>query len=150
MTPQPSEPRRPAERTEPKGPDGSDGPDWPDEARLLPWNRADGGACYVVGDGTGRVSRLADSVESIQLGMAGELLDHAADILADRRVTFTQVRFLAGCLAEALRDVHRIATSRGARLSATAAPAHHDEQGAVDRASGDKEMKEYVRGEADR
>jgi len=48
--------------------------------------------------------------------MAAELLDHAADMLADRRVTSAQFRFLAARLAEALRDVYRIAESRGDRL----------------------------------
>jgi hypothetical protein len=116
MTLQPRKPGRPGEPT------GPDQPDQPDAARLLPWSRADGGPCYVVGDGTGRVSRLADSVEAIQLGMADDLLDHAADILADRQVTSRQLHFLAACLAEALRDVHRIAESRGARLGQPSVP----------------------------
>ncbi|MFJ6831992.1 hypothetical protein [Streptomyces sp. NPDC091209] len=42
---------------------------------------------------------------------------HAADMLADRRATPPQLRFLAARLAEALRDVHRVAESRGARLA---------------------------------
>ncbi|WP_416982870.1 hypothetical protein [Streptomyces sp. T028] len=86
--------------------------------RLLPWTGPEGKPCYVVGDGTGCVSRIADSIESVQLGMADELLDHAADMLADRTVTSAQLRFLAARMAEALRDVHRIAESRGARLPA--------------------------------
>jgi hypothetical protein len=56
-------------------------------ARLLPWMAEQGKPCYVVGDGTGYVSRLADDIESIQLGMAGDPLGHARDLLADRRVT---------------------------------------------------------------
>ncbi|WP_251066515.1 hypothetical protein [Streptomyces sp. ISL-36] len=66
--------------------------------------------------GTGAVSRLADGIESVQLGMAGELLGHADDLLADRRVTSGELRYLAGRLTESLRDVKRIAESRGARL----------------------------------
>ncbi|MFG2132275.1 hypothetical protein ACGFNV_31300 [Streptomyces sp. NPDC048751] len=91
--------------------------------RLLPWASPEGKPCYLVGDGTGRLSRLADTVEAVQLGMAGELLAHAADMLADRKVTSAQLRFLAARMAEALRDVHRIAESRGARLDA---PERHD------------------------
>ncbi|BBC36146.1 hypothetical protein SGFS_074400 [Streptomyces graminofaciens] len=86
-------------------------------ARLLPWTEAGGKPCYVVGDGEGYVSRLADDIESVQLGMAGELLGHAADILADHRVTGAELRFLLARMTESLTDVHRIAESRGARLS---------------------------------
>ncbi|MGW1464011.1 hypothetical protein ACWCPT_06600 [Streptomyces sp. NPDC002308] len=84
--------------------------------RLLPWTGAGGKQCWVMGDGTGYVSRMADSIESVQLGMAGDLLDHAAALLDDRRVTGAEYRFLANRLSEALRDVKRIAESRGARL----------------------------------
>lgn len=86
--------------------------------RLLPWATSDGRPCYLIGGGRGYVSRVADNVESVQLGMAEDLLDHAADLLADPRATPHQVHFLAGRLAEALRDVHRVAESRGARLPA--------------------------------
>ncbi|MGW0571596.1 hypothetical protein [Streptomyces tauricus] len=84
--------------------------------RLLPWAGEEGKPCYLVGDGTGRLSRTADRVESVQLGMAAEILTHAADLLADRRATADQLRYLAARLAEALTDVHRIAESRGARI----------------------------------
>ncbi|EPD60358.1 MULTISPECIES: hypothetical protein [unclassified Streptomyces] len=87
--------------------------------RLLPWSDADGKPCYLVTDasGSGPLSRIADNVESVQLGMAGDLLDHAADLLDDDRATAPQLRFLAARLTESLHDVHRIARSRGARLS---------------------------------
>lgn len=91
--------------------------------RLLPWSNLDGNPCYLLSDGTGssHLSRVADSVESVQLDMAEELLDHAADLLGDGggdgKTTGPQLHFLASRLAEALRDVHRIARSRGARLS---------------------------------
>ncbi len=88
--------------------------------RLLPWAGPEGKPCYLVGDGTGYVSRMADTTESVQLGMAGELLDHAADMLGDDEVTWVQLRFLVARMAEALRDVHRIAYSRGALLPACA------------------------------
>lgn len=87
--------------------------------RLLPWSNLDGNPCYLVADdtGTGRLSRLADEIEAVQLGMADDLLGHAVDLLGDTRATAPQLRYLAACLAEALHDVHRIARSRGARLS---------------------------------
>lgn len=84
--------------------------------RLLPWSSPEGKPCYLIGDGTGYVSRVADNVESVQLDMAAELLDHAADMLDDRQVTPEQLRFVVARMVEALRDVHRIAKSRGARL----------------------------------
>ncbi|MFF8829678.1 hypothetical protein [Streptomyces sp. NPDC015131] len=87
-----------------------------DRARLLPWAGEDGRPCYVLGDGTGPLSRVADQVEGVQLGMAGDLLGHADAMLADRRVGGGELRFLAGCLTQALRDVVRVAESRGARL----------------------------------
>lgn len=86
--------------------------------RLLPWTGAGGKQCWVLGDGTGFVSRMADDIESVQLDMAGELLDHAAALLGDQQVTGAEYRFLANRLSESLRDVMRIAESRGARLDA--------------------------------
>lgn len=86
--------------------------------RLLPWTGTGGKPCYVVGDGTGYVSRMADDVESIQLDMADELLGHAADLLADDASTGSQVRFLAGRLTESLQQIVRVAESRGSRLDA--------------------------------
>ncbi|MEU0136998.1 hypothetical protein ABZ172_23675 [Streptomyces sp. NPDC006296] len=90
----------------------------PGTARLLPWAGPEGKPCYVLGDGTGHVSRVADTIESIQLGMAAELLGHAADMLDDRPVTVVQLRYAVARMAESLRDVHRIAESRGERLAA--------------------------------
>ncbi|MGW0872607.1 hypothetical protein ACWD3Z_19220 [Streptomyces sp. NPDC002740] len=86
--------------------------------RLLPWSNLDGNPCYLITDdtGTSRLSRMADDVEAVQLGMAGDLLDHAADLLGDGKATAPQLRFLAARLTESLHDVHRVARSRGARL----------------------------------
>ncbi|MEU0127682.1 MULTISPECIES: hypothetical protein [unclassified Streptomyces] len=88
-------------------------------ARLLPWTTTSGQPCYLLGDGVGKVSRMADRVEGAQLSMAGELLGHAADMLADRRSTSAQVHYLACRLAESLGDVRRVAESRGRRLVGT-------------------------------
>jgi hypothetical protein len=98
-------------------------------ARLLPWASPEGKRCYLVTDGTGYLSRVADTVENVQLGMAVDLLDHAADMLADRRATSAQLRFLLARMSEALADVHRIAESRGGRLPA---PAYGDDGDADD------------------
>ncbi|MFE0252572.1 hypothetical protein [Streptomyces sp. NPDC059010] len=84
--------------------------------RLLPWAGAEGKPCYLSSDGTGYVSRVADQIESVQLGMADQLLDHAAELLAEHHVTSEELHYLAQRLSEALRDVKRVAESRGARL----------------------------------
>jgi hypothetical protein len=84
--------------------------------RLLPWPGPEGKPCYVVGDGTGYLSRLADETERVQLGMADALLGHAAELLAESRATDGELRYLAGLLVESLSDVKRIAESRGARI----------------------------------
>ncbi|MER5548118.1 hypothetical protein AB5L52_28305 [Streptomyces sp. CG4] len=84
--------------------------------RLLPWTGADGKPCYLMGDGTGYVSRLADQIESVQLGMAAGLLDHATELPAEQRLTGDELRYLARRLSESLTDVKRVAESRGARL----------------------------------
>ncbi|MEU2114884.1 hypothetical protein ABZ567_04335 [Streptomyces sp. NPDC016459] len=85
--------------------------------RLLPWTGEDGRPCYLLSDGSGRVARLADDIETLQLGMAGELLAHAAELLADRRASSGELRYLARCLAGSLRDVKRVADSRGGQLA---------------------------------
>ncbi|MFE0100079.1 hypothetical protein [Streptomyces sp. NPDC059009] len=85
-------------------------------ARLLPWQTADGKSCFLSTDGTGYVSRLADNVESVQLGMGADLLGHAADLLDNPKTGAGELHFLAARLTEALRDVLRVAESRGARL----------------------------------
>lgn len=78
-------------------------------ARLLPWTGEGGKPCYLHSDGTGPLTRLADRIETIQLDMATDLLNHVTDLLADRTATPDQLRFAITRLAEALRDVHRIA-----------------------------------------
>ncbi|WP_447037559.1 hypothetical protein [Streptomyces sp. DSM 118878] len=89
--------------------------------RLLPWVTPDGNPCYLIGDGTGLVSRVADNMETVQLGMADDILGHADALTGDPKATAPQLRYLAARLAESLRDVTRIARSRGARLPV---PAH--------------------------
>ncbi|MFD6825179.1 hypothetical protein ACFWC5_33215 [Streptomyces sp. NPDC060085] len=88
-----------------------------DELRLLPWAGPEGKPCYLsTDDRDGFMSRLADNIESIQLGSAAELLDQATESLAEEQANPEVLRLLANELAGALRDVHRVATSRGRLL----------------------------------
>ncbi|SEB72858.1 hypothetical protein SAMN05428945_0992 [Streptomyces sp. 2224.1] len=86
--------------------------------RLLPWSSPEGKPCYLVGGGAGYVSRVADEIEGLQLGMADDILGHAEEMLASRQITSRELRFLARGLTDALRDVRRVAESRGARSPA--------------------------------
>lgn len=81
--------------------------------RLLPWTSPEAKPCFLITDGGGRVSRLADITEATQLDMGAQLLAHADDLLPD--ATDAQLRFLAERLTEALRDILRVAESRGQR-----------------------------------
>ncbi|MFJ7206352.1 hypothetical protein ACIQWR_22800 [Streptomyces sp. NPDC098789] len=85
-------------------------------ARLLPWTSPEGKPCYLVGDGAGPVSRLADSMEAEQLDMAADLLDEAQCVLAELKWTPGELHLLAVQLTESLGAVHRVAESRGTRL----------------------------------
>ncbi|MDW6059261.1 hypothetical protein SAZ11_16135 [Streptomyces sp. FXJ1.4098] len=94
--------------------------------RLLPWSGPGGQPCYLVSDedGSGYLSRMADEVEAVQLGMGTQLLGHAGELLADRKAGAGELRYLAHRLCEALRDTLRVADSRGRRLPV---PADMDE-----------------------
>ncbi|MFH8343419.1 hypothetical protein [Streptomyces sp. NPDC018045] len=88
--------------------------------RLLPWAAPGGGACYLSTDDAGSLlSLLADEVEEGLLRAAEDLVTADAG---------------PGELRRALRDVLRIAVSRGARLTRDEAPpcAH----GATERSGG--------------
>ncbi|MGN9793568.1 hypothetical protein ACTMTU_21045 [Streptomyces sp. OZ13] len=85
----------------------------PVHLRLLPWTGPEGKPCYLsTDDPRGYMSRLADSIESIQLGMAAEVLDHATTTLRDKHATPGHLRLLANELTSALADTLRVATSR--------------------------------------
>ncbi|MFJ3247895.1 hypothetical protein [Streptomyces sp. NPDC086782] len=87
------------------------------ELRLLPWSGPDGKPCYLsTDDSDGYMSRLADNMESVQLGMAAELLEQAQKVLDDSDAEPEELRVLAVGLAGALGDTLRIASSRGGRL----------------------------------
>lgn len=84
------------------------------ELRLLPWSGPEGKPCYLsTDDRDGYMSRLADNIESVQLGTAAELLKQAAETLADEPADPGDLQLLATELTGALRDVLRVATSRG-------------------------------------
>lgn len=83
--------------------------------RLLPWTGPEGKPCYLATDGQGPLSRLADSIESIQLGMGRDLLGHAQALLTEQSASHTELHFLASRLTEALDDALRVAVSRGSR-----------------------------------
>jgi hypothetical protein len=68
-------------------------------------------------DLNGYLSRLTDNTEAIQLGMAGELLEQASELLAEEKLPPGDLRAMAKDLAGALRATLRVATSRGQRLS---------------------------------
>ncbi|MGM9337553.1 hypothetical protein [Streptomyces murinus] len=97
----------------------------PNELRLLPWSGSDGKPCYLsTDDKTGYMSRLADNIEAVQLGTAADLLEHASDTLNDPYTDPEDLRLLAKELAGALRDVLRVATSRGHLLAVSEEPHH--------------------------
>ncbi|MFG2284550.1 hypothetical protein ACGFOU_00480 [Streptomyces sp. NPDC048595] len=85
-------------------------------ARLLPWLSPDGNPCFLVGDGAGFVSRIADEMEVAQLGVADELIEEAGRILDARTWTPGEIHLLAVELTASLVTVRRVAESRGARL----------------------------------
>jgi hypothetical protein len=100
------------------------------DGRLLPWVGPGDKPCYLIGNEGGYLSRVADNIESVQLSMAGDLLEHVEDLVADPKATLEQYRYVVARMAESLRDVHRIARSRGARLAVQLADADTSPKGA--------------------
>ncbi|WP_328285739.1 ATP-binding protein [Streptomyces sp. GQFP] len=93
--------------------------------RLLPWTGSEGQPCLLVSDGTGPVTRIADRVETVQLGLANRLLGRAQELIAVPELSMSELGVLADQLTEALRDALLIAECRGARLGAVGHGAHH-------------------------
>jgi hypothetical protein len=92
------------------------------ELRLLPWSGPEGKPCYLsTDDRRGYLSRLADNIEAVQLGTAAELLEQASETLDDQDGDREEMRRLAEELTGALRDVLRVATSRGHLLAVSEA-----------------------------
>lgn len=89
--------------------------------RLMPWSGPEGKPCYLsTDDDNSRLSRKADQIETLQLGMGAQLLEHSKALLTNEKVGVVELRFLACRLTEALRDALRVAESRGQRLLAHA------------------------------
>ncbi|MFJ8081437.1 hypothetical protein ACIQ6Y_12480 [Streptomyces sp. NPDC096205] len=85
--------------------------------RLLPWLSPEGKPCFLVpGSGDGPLSRLADDMEAVQLETAGAVARLAGKVLDDPKSPYTEVRYAGLRLVECLRDVLRVAESRGMRL----------------------------------
>ncbi|MET8058642.1 hypothetical protein [Streptomyces microflavus] len=86
----------------------------PNELRLLPWSGPGDKPCYLsTDDPDGYMSRLADNIEAVQLGTASELMEEAAEALDNQDTSLDEMRCLVKELTGALRDVYRVATSRG-------------------------------------
>ncbi|MCF3177455.1 hypothetical protein IPZ61_29600 [Streptomyces sioyaensis] len=102
--------------------------------RLLPWTSADGKPCFLVGDGTGYVARIADRMEAEQLSSAADLIDEACHVLDARTWTPGELHLLAVELTASLADVRRVAESRGERLAALLG---HDAPDDADDADGE-------------
>lgn len=86
--------------------------------RLLPWSGPDGKPCYLsTDDNDGYMSRLADNIEALQLGMATDLLERAAGVLGDQDAGRDDLRLMLTEVTRALRDVVRVAASRGHLLA---------------------------------
>ncbi|MFE5092768.1 hypothetical protein ACFRCI_21030 [Streptomyces sp. NPDC056638] len=93
----------------------------PNELRLLPWSGPEGKPCYLSIDNRGGyMSRLADNIEAVQLGTAAQLLQQASETLDDQDAALDEMRHLAKELTGALREVLRVATSRGHLLAVSA------------------------------
>ncbi|QIY56669.1 hypothetical protein HEP86_21720 [Streptomyces sp. RPA4-5] len=90
-----------------------------DGMRLLPWNGPDGKPCHLSTDESdGYLSELADDMEAAQLDTAEEVLRHTTELLnGSAEATARELRFCVHRLCEALRDVLRIAESRGGRVT---------------------------------
>jgi hypothetical protein len=89
---------------------------------LLPWSGEGGKPCYLDADSAdaGFLSRMADGLESIQLGMAVELMGYVDS--ATPTTSANELRGFAGGLRLALLDAARVAGSRGQRVHAPEAP----------------------------
>ncbi|MFJ2705792.1 hypothetical protein ACIO3R_21645 [Streptomyces sp. NPDC087428] len=86
----------------------------PNELRLLPWSGPEDKPCYLsTDDPAGFMSRLADSIEAVQLGTAAQLLEEVSGTLDDQDTDLNDLRRLVHDLTGALRDVLRVAASRG-------------------------------------
>jgi hypothetical protein len=68
------------------------------------------------------VSHLANHMEAYEPGMASQLLENAHQVIDDEGDDVEELYLLAAQLTSALRDVLRVATSRGRRPVAPGRP----------------------------
>ncbi|MFD8070735.1 hypothetical protein [Streptomyces parvulus] len=88
------------------------------ELRLLPWSGPDGKPCYLsTDDSGGYMSRLADNIEAVQLGMAAQLVERVSAVLGDQDARPEDLRRMLAELTGALGEVLRVANSRGHLLA---------------------------------
>jgi len=85
--------------------------------RLLPWTSPEGKSAFLSSDG-GPLSQMADAIESIQLGMAQQLLDIAPGVLDNPGSGPEELRYTGRRLTEYLTLTLRVAVSRGQRVMA--------------------------------
>ncbi|MGW7579071.1 hypothetical protein [Streptomyces sp. NPDC054765] len=85
--------------------------------RLLPWTRPDGAPCYLSTDNPdSHLSLLADHAEEELLAAAEALLEEIGKLPSLRGAGLRELCRMVTRLQGALRDVLRIAVSRGDRL----------------------------------
>ncbi len=79
---------------------------------------ADGKPCYLDADASGSsfLSRLADNVEAVQLGLGRDLLTNVRKYTAEQAPPESDLRVMVAHLCMALADALRVAESRGGRL----------------------------------
>jgi len=88
--------------------------------RLLPWSGEGGKECHLSTDDDGSfLSRLADNLEAVQLGMAEDMLTYVQATVAVDGPSETEQLVIIRRLCEALRDALRVAESRGDRLTSS-------------------------------
>ncbi len=101
-----------------------------DSLRILPCSDTQGRTALLLTDGNGPVSRLADRMEAVQLGLGDRLLGRARETLKGQRSEDGELRPLTSQLADALSDALLIAESRGLRLRETGpCPAREVQEG---------------------
>ncbi|WP_369036630.1 ATP-binding protein [Streptomyces adonidis] len=86
--------------------------------RLLPWTGPNGQPSLLLSDGDGSVTRIADRIETVRLGLAGRLLSRAQELIAFPELSISELGALTAQLTDALRDTLLIAECRGARIEA--------------------------------
>ncbi|MBO8186785.1 hypothetical protein [Streptomyces spirodelae] len=90
-----------------------------EDLRLLPWTSDTGKPCYLApGADDGMISALADAAEDRQIGEAARVLRECEAVLAQPAAGALALRLALTAAARALRDVARVAHSRGLRLGA--------------------------------